>query len=195
VLVAGDASAGADAQTGKDAGTAAAAKTVAPVVTKETVKVDDATTFANAVAMSPTAQDVRPNEPTKMVVPPTRIDTVAVAAARASIDANRPIRLTVRLDPPNLGELRVELTARGSQVTVRLEPTSANVAPTLSQQRSAVAEALERTGFQLSGFDIANPEQQQQQQQAFSQKRNAARVAAVEELETDDVAPAEGLRI
>lgn len=195
VLVAGDASTATDAGAGQDAGATAIAKAAAPVATKETTKGDDTTMIATAAAMAPGAPDVRPNEPTKMVVPPTRIDTVAVAAARASIDANRPIRLTVRLDPPNLGELRVELTARGSQVTVRLEPTNANVAPTLSQQRSAVAEALERTGFNLSGFDISNPEQQQQQQQAFSQKRSAARVAAVEELEAEDVAPAQGLRI
>lgn len=56
-------------------------------------------------------------------------------------------------------------------MTVRLElDQRGTVGPTLSQQRSAVAEALERTGFQLSGFDIANPEQQQQQQ-SFVRRR------------------------
>jgi flagellar hook-length control protein FliK len=130
-----------------------------------------------------------------MVVAPSRIDTVAVAAARASAEADRPIRLSVRLDPPNLGELRVELTARGGQVTVRLEPTNPNVAPTLSQQRAAVAEALERTGFQLSGFDIANPEQQQQQQQGSAQRRNSARAAAIDEIHVEDTPATDGLRI
>ncbi len=139
------------------------------------------------------ATDVRESVAPKLTVPPTRIDTVAVAAARASAEAGRPIRLSLRLDPPNLGELRVELTARGGQVTVRLEPANGAAGPALHQQREAVAAALERSGFHLSGFDVANPEQQRQDD---PRRRGTARAGfAVDETPTDEVEAVTGLRI
>ena len=139
------------------------------------------------------ATDVRDSAAPPLTVAPSRIDTVAVAAARASAEAGRPIRLTLRLDPPNLGELRVELTVRGGQVTVRLEPANSAAAPALHQQREAVAAALERSGFQLSEFDVENPEQQPQ---GDTRKRGTARAGFdVDETPTDEVEAVTGLRI
>jgi flagellar hook-length control protein FliK len=145
-----------------------------------------------ALAAGATAEPVEAAAP-KLVIPPNRVDTVAVAAARASAEATRPIRLSIRLDPPNLGEVRVELTARGNQVTMRLEPTAEIAGPALHQQRAAVAAALERTGFQLAGFDIANPEQQKQ---GFVPKHAGRRDAGAETDEpTEATTAADGLRI
>lgn len=161
----------------------------------DATETSSATTVPMPMSVAAPTIDVRDGTAPKMVIAPSRIDTVAVAAARASADASRPIRLSVRLDPPNLGELRVEVTARGGQVSVRLEPTGANAAPRLAAQREAIAAALERTGFQLSGFDIANPEQQRQ---AFNQKAGTSRSGNVAEVDEDQLAEeqaADGLRI
>ena len=163
--------------------------------TFDTTEIFSATTAPMPTPVPVSTIDVRDGTAPKMVIAPSRIDTVAVAAARASADASRPIRLSVRLDPPSLGELRVEVTVRGGQVSVRLEPTGSTAVPRLAAQREAIAAALERTGFQLSGFDIANPEQQHQ---AFNQKAATSRAGNVDEVDEDQLAEeqaADGLRI
>jgi flagellar hook-length control protein FliK len=129
-------------------------------------------------------------------IPPSRLSDVALAAARASSEADRPVKLTVRLDPPNLGEVRVELVARNGSVTVRVEPVHDAAAPLLAHQRDAVAAALERTGLSLSSFDVTPGEPERRQAPQSKRTVRIAELTATDEANTDEpTAGRTGLRI
>jgi flagellar hook-length control protein FliK len=161
-----------------------ATTTLAPAPVAEPPKVDDADAAPvgglRAAELAPPTGG-RGVTATEQPIAPSRFAGVAVAAARASAEADRPVRLSVRLDPPNLGEVRVELSSRNGVVTVRVEPVSDAAGPLLNQQRSAVAAALERTGFSLASFDVAAGERQHDQQQQKS--RRAARTVDVSAID------------
>ncbi len=91
---------------------------------------------------------------TERPIAPARLPEVLLAATRTSAEAERPVRLSLRLDPPHLGEIRVELLARNGTVTVRVEPVHEAAAPLLSQQRQAVSDVLARSGFTMTSFDV-----------------------------------------
>src|SRR5690606_16324132 len=63
-------------------------------------------------------------------------------------------RVTVRLDPPDLGQLTIEVVARGSEVRITVRASEAGAAPVVLQQQTDVASALSAEGFQLDGFDV-----------------------------------------
>jgi flagellar hook-length control protein FliK len=129
-------------------------------------------------------------------IPPSRLSDVALAAARTSSEADRPVRLTVRLDPPNLGEVRVELVARNGSVTVRVEPVHDAAAPLLAHQRDAVAAALERTGMSLSSFDVTPGEPERRQAPQSKRTVRIAELTATDGTSTDEpTAGRTGLRI
>ncbi|MFN0027830.1 MAG: flagellar hook-length control protein FliK, partial [Acidimicrobiales bacterium] len=74
---------------------------------------------------------------------------------RSQHNGNGPQRLTIRLDPPELGRLDVLFEVRGDQVAVVVRPESAGAGTLMSNQRGRIAEALAQQGLQLSGFDVA----------------------------------------
>lgn len=71
-------------------------------------------------------------------------------------------RLSIRLDPPELGVVDVSFELRGDQVHVIVRPERTEGGDVMSQQRERIAQALAREGLELSGFDISggnNPRQ------------------------------------
>jgi flagellar hook-length control protein FliK len=63
-------------------------------------------------------------------------------------------KMTVRLDPPDLGLVSVQFELKDGAVTVVLRPERSEAGTLLNAQRSHVAEALQREGLNLSGFDV-----------------------------------------
>jgi hypothetical protein len=95
-------------------------------------------------------------------------EAVAAPAVPARIAelARRPSgtteQIVVRLDPPELGTVRITLTARGDQVhvTVRAETPEARAA--LDAQRDQVEDLLRGEGFDLSSFDVGHQRREQE---------------------------------
>lgn len=63
-------------------------------------------------------------------------------------------RLVIRLDPPELGNVRVHFELRGGDVHVILRPERPEAGSLLNAQRDQVASVLQREGLQLSQFDV-----------------------------------------
>lgn len=77
-------------------------------------------------------------------------------------------RLTVRLDPPELGRLDVIFEVRGDQVAVVVRPESAGAGQLMSNQRDRIAQALAQQGLHLSGFDVSDGGQQRSPDRRFA---------------------------
>ena len=75
---------------------------------------------------------------------------------RSQRDGQSSHRITVRLDPPELGTVNVSFELQGDQVNVVVRPESAAGGQLLSQQRDRIATLLAREGLQLSGFDVGS---------------------------------------
>jgi hypothetical protein len=110
--------------------------------------------------------------PGAVVVPPGRLDAAGGASATPVPLADLPAavvaavrhlrhrpdgtqRLVVRLDPPELGSVQVDLLARGEEVHVVMRAEHDQAAGALREARPAVARALEAEGFALAGFDVS----------------------------------------
>ena len=64
-------------------------------------------------------------------------------------------RLVVRLDPPELGRVTVEVLTRADSVHVVMRTEHGAATNALLQQRELIREALERQGLTLGGFDVS----------------------------------------
>jgi len=103
-----------------------------------------------------------------------------VKAARASIN-NGSARIQIRLEPPELGYLRVELKQGGGGLHLQIQATNAKAQQLLQQNSGYLQAALESHGIQTRQIDIQlrldlnndqAPEQSQEdyQQQTGSQQ-------------------------
>lgn len=79
---------------------------------------------------------------------------VAELARLARISADGTARLTVRLDPPELGAVTLHLTSRGSAVELSLRAETPAGAAALAAQQGRVRDLLAEHGFDLSHFTI-----------------------------------------
>ena len=86
-------------------------------------------------------------------VAPTSIGRLVAATLPHLRDTNE-VRLSVRLDPPTLGHVTVDISTRDGAVHVVVRPTEAASSDVLAAQRSAVDAALTQAGFELGGFDV-----------------------------------------
>lgn len=75
---------------------------------------------------------------------------------RSQRDGQSSHRITVRLDPPELGTVNVSFELQGDQVNVVVRSENAAGGQLLSQQRDRIATLLAREGLQLSGFDVGS---------------------------------------
>jgi hypothetical protein len=109
-------------------------------------------TAASGVASTPPAGDHGP------VPAPALPARVAELARRRSGTTEQ---IVVRLDPPELGTVRISLTVRGDQVhvTVRAETPEARAA--LDAQRDLVEDLLRGEGFDLNSFDVSHQRREQ----------------------------------
>ncbi len=82
-------------------------------------------------------------------------ESLVALIQRSQHNGNGTQRLTVRLDPPELGRLDVLFEVRGDQVAVVVRPESAGAGQLMSHQRNRIADILAQQGLHLSGFDVA----------------------------------------
>jgi flagellar hook-length control protein FliK len=83
---------------------------------------------------------------------------VAELARMARISADGTARLTVRLDPPELGAVTLHLTSRGDGVELSLRADTPAGAAALAGQQTRVRDLLASHGFDLSTFTISTAE-------------------------------------
>ncbi len=91
-------------------------------------------------------------------------------------------RLVLRLDPPELGAVRLHFELRGGDVYVILRPERPDAAPLLQEQRDRVAAILQREGMNLSGFDVRSGDQQSERHRLWRTPERASRVDLVDGL-------------
>ena len=63
-------------------------------------------------------------------------------------------QIVVRLDPPELGTVRITVTARGDNVHVTLRADNPEARAALAAQRDSIETLLSGEGFDLSSFDV-----------------------------------------
>jgi flagellar hook-length control protein FliK len=84
------------------------------------------------------------------------------------------ISLTVRLDPPELGAVRVRVVAQGERVHVTLHAESPEAQAALEQRHQDVAELLRHDGFNLEGFDVESHDNNRRQDAPEQRRGNRA---------------------
>ncbi|WP_310820665.1 flagellar hook-length control protein FliK [Stratiformator vulcanicus] len=84
------------------------------------------------------------------------VERVADTIQRSSNDS-RPIR--IRLTPPELGALRVEVSRHEGGVAVRLDAESAVAARTLSENAAKIRDTLSQQGFTVDRIEIVRSEE------------------------------------
>lgn len=88
--------------------------------------------------------------------------------------------LSIRLDPPELGTLRVSVTSQSGVLTTQLESPNAVVRGILETHLPSLKEALASAGVEISKFSVSSGTDfgaQAQRQQAWQQMRFAPSVA------------------
>lgn len=115
---------------------------------------DPAAIGAPAPATAPPA----PPEDAPLTTPAVPARIAELARRRAAATEH----VVVRLDPPELGTVRISLTARGDQVhvTVRAETPEARAA--LDAQREQVENLLRGEGFDLGSFDVGHDQRERE---------------------------------
>lgn len=106
---------------------------------------------AGDVAATPAGNDTEMT--TSAAAWPERLLALVQSSQR---DGQSSHRITVRLDPPELGAVNVSFELQGDQVNVVVRPENAAGGQLLSQQRDRIATLLAREGLQLSGFDVGS---------------------------------------
>jgi hypothetical protein len=130
------------------------------VIAPETaVIVDDASTApmpdpALDTSTIATATSAPRNVSTTADVAPTSLGRLVAATVPQLRGTTDEVRMSVRLDPPSLGHVTVDISSRDGAVHVVVRPTEATTTDLLAAQRSAVSAALTDAGFQLGGFDV-----------------------------------------
>jgi flagellar hook-length control protein FliK len=107
------------------------------------------TTAAPGVAPTPTR-----TESIHGGVSPVALGRLVAATVPQLRGASNDVRLSVRLDPPSLGQVTVDISTRDGAVHVVVRPSESSSAGVLDAQRSAVGAALANAGFELGGFDV-----------------------------------------
>ncbi len=70
-------------------------------------------------------------------------------------------RIVIRLDPPELGTVRLELTKVGDDVLVAARAETAEAARAILRQQPEIRTAVEALGLSLTGFDVQTPNEQE----------------------------------
>jgi flagellar hook-length control protein FliK len=118
------------------------------------------------ISAAPSAPAMRETEHIHGVAQPLR-----TALRNAPKDKPNTITLTVRLDPPELGAVRLHVVARGERVHVTMHAESPEAAVALHERREDVVELLRQDGFSLDGFDIDARDGDQQRGDTPEQSR------------------------
>ena len=87
--------------------------------------------------------------------PSTLFDRIASLIRTRS--SGKQVVARIRLDPPELGQVRVHLRLNGNTLRVRLATQTAEARDTLLSRSSDLQSALERQGIQVQRMDFVSP--------------------------------------
>ena len=122
-----------------------------------TERVGTAEPSAYTAPIGPRADAIAPTAEAPVAPSAREFTARIVAAAQHSAREGQPTRLVVRLDPPELGQVAIEVVSRGTSVSVDIRPASSDAVAPLRNQHATVEATLKSAGFELSGFDVSNP--------------------------------------
>lgn len=101
---------------------------------------------------------------------PGRLMQAISRAVNATREGNYTV--TLRLHPEHLGEVRLQLSLNGREVTTVMEVASADARQQLESRGDQLRQNLNQAGLTLSGFSVSTGQNQQsprERQQAFEQ--------------------------
>jgi flagellar hook-length control protein FliK len=110
-----------------------------------------ATNARTSVAAGPAAGAAARSGAVPMAAMPERISALV---QRGRENGQTTHKMTVRLDPPDLGLVSVHFELKDGAVSVLLRPERTEAGTLLGAQRERVAEVLQREGLNLSSFDV-----------------------------------------
>jgi flagellar hook-length control protein FliK len=134
-------------------------------------------TAAASIAAPPTAPRTVEREHIHGVGAPLR-----AALREMPTDRENTLAFTVRLDPPELGAVRVRVVAHGERVHVTLHAESPEARAALQERHHDVAELLRNDGFNLENFDVESHEPERRHDEPARTRRDQA----FDEPETPD---------
>lgn len=91
---------------------------------------------------------------------------------RAERRRDDSFELTVRLDPPELGAVRVRVFTQGDNVRVTLHADSPEARTVLQQRHDDVRDVLRNEGFNLDGFDVETNDNRREAAPEQSRRRH-----------------------
>jgi hypothetical protein len=95
--------------------------------------------------------------------------------------------LEIRLDPPDLGTVDLEIRSSGSTVTIVARTESAEAMLAVLRQRDSIEASLRELGMDLSGFDVSagTPEREQAENRRDNATGGAATGSAADAVDLD----------
>lgn len=96
----------------------------------------------------------RPETAARPELPVTRGE-LAVRIAELARPEQPRMEVRLRLDPASLGEVRVQIDARGDSVDVRIVAATPEAREALADSRSQLRQELERQGLSLGQFNVS----------------------------------------
>ena len=116
----------------------------------------DATVVTTATGQTaPTANTERADAPVIIERMTLReMPTVVVDRVRAVDPQGGMNRAVVRLDPPELGRIMLEIVSNGDEISVIARADNAEAARALIRQRAEIEAAVEALGLTVSDFDV-----------------------------------------
>jgi flagellar hook-length control protein FliK len=97
--------------------------------------------------------------PSETAVDPEAAAPAAIPARIAELTRRRTgsvEQIVVRLDPPELGAVRITVTARGDHVHLTLRADTPEARAALAAQRESIETLLSSEGFNLGSFDVGH---------------------------------------
>lgn len=118
----------------------------------------------------PNAELSRELPSTDVATPATLTEQIAASAIahQDELQQGQPIEIHLRLDPPELGAVRVHLRMVGDTVTIRFDGTSESVTRTLESQLPDLRQSLAERGLVFDQGGAMNHHSAQQQQRSFN---------------------------
>ncbi len=107
-----------------------------------------------------------------------------------TLDLGRPQRVTIKLNPEELGQVVITLKRMGTSVETSIHAENPQTREALGQGKEALAGALEQRRFELTNFRVTNLRESEMffgqfgQQQGAPQQRPHSRITPVSQPET-----------
>ncbi|MEM7285191.1 MAG: flagellar hook-length control protein FliK [Actinomycetota bacterium] len=98
------------------------------------------------------------------------VPTVVVDRIRAVDPQGGVNRAVVRLDPPELGRITLEVIGNGDEISVIARAENAEAARALIRQRADIQAAVQALGLSVSDFDVQHGDTSPREQQAEARR-------------------------